>query len=772
VSTVAGVRSYLPWVRQGVVAGLPFEDTLGAGVPARAQVPLELWLNDPQRADPDARIQVPVRLHAAADVAGIDPREVLRVEPRHLSTDFEPNLFPLIEFDRPDLAWLFTPARANAAGRLRPWIVLVVVEQAQATLEHDPTAPLPVLDVSRGELPDLVDSWAWAHAQVTRTADDRADTVAGALRDRPDHTVSRLLCPRRLRPRSAYLACVVPAFAAGGDELAPAWEATGPAGERIRLPVYYQWEFTTGAGGDFEELVRRLQPRELPDGVGAVPLDLTEPGWDLPERPNAAPLPLASALRPAGAPVETERDVDVDLREALRAALAIGGGPDVAPPLYGQWYTRAPGLPSDGGEPHWLRELNLDPRMRVAAGLGTQVVRYEQERLVADAWNQLAEHEAAAQERTRVQLAEEVAAALHDKHLATLTPERRVQLAAPTLAAAPTDADRASRRLLGPGGAIGRRLAATATATAPTATRDAVRATQQLAGRPAREDVEFTPTFPQPTYELLRDWFEGMLLAGLDLVPPNTIALLAVNDRFVEAFLVGLNHEFARELAWRGFPATRRGTMFRRFWDTRDDHAGSIPEIRTWPAASHLGEHLAGSGSDGQLVLLLRSDLLRRYPRATVTAVEAAWTPEGRRVPASGERQPSFRGSSRGEVVFVGFDLDVAEARGGTDPAGPAGWFFIVQEQPLAPRFGFDEPGPNSASAPTNWDDVTWADVDVAAGAYVALGGRLAGTTLPRGSGPNVSWGQDAAHMAAITQQAPFRLAVHASAWLPTAGDG
>jgi hypothetical protein len=767
VSAIPSVRSYLPWVRQGVVAGLPLEDTLGAGVPARAQVPLELWLNDPQRARPDARIQVPLRLHGAADVAGIDSGQVVRVEPRHLSTDFEPNLFALIEFDRPDLPWLFTPARANAAGRLRPWVALVVVEQQQATLEHDPTAPLPVLDAPRGELPDLTDSWAWAHAQVTRLAGDPADTVAVALRDRPDHTVARLLCPRRLRPRTPYLACVVPAFAAGGDELAPAWDASGPADERIRLPVYYHWKFITGAGGDFEELVRRLQPRELPDGVGAVPLDLTAPGWGLPDRPGAAPLPMTAALRRAGAPPETEADVDTDLRETLRGALAGGSGPDVAPPVYGQWYTREPGVPADEGEPHWLRELNLDPRTRVAAGLGTLAVRYEQERLVADAWSQLAEHQAAAQETTRVQLAEEVSAALHDKHLATLAPERLVQLAGPALAAAPAGADRAFRRLLGPGGAIGRRLAAAA----PAAGREALRATQRLADRPATEDVELTPAFPQPAYKLLRDWFEGMLLPGLDLVPPNTIALLAVNERFVEAFLVGLNHELARELVWRGFPTTRRGTSFRHFWDARgDDDAGSIPEIRTWPAASHLGEHLAGSGADGQLVLLLRSDLLRRYPRAAVTAVEAAWTPDGRRVPSNTERQPRFRGTSRGDVVFVGFDLDAAEARGGTDRGGPAGWFFIVQEQPLAPRFGFDEPGLDSGSAPASWDDVTWADVDVAPGAYVALGGQLAATTLPRG-GPDVSWGQDAAHMAAIAQQAPFRLAVHASAWLPAEGE-
>ena len=770
MSAPPSVRSYLPWVRQGIVAGLPVKDTLGPGLPARAHVPLDLWVNDPQRARPEARIQVPLRLHSAGDVAGIDPGQVVRVEPRHLSTDFEPNLFALVELDRPDLPWLFTPARANAAGRLRPWIVLVVVEQARAAVEHDPTAPLPVLDAPLGELPDLAESWAWAHAQVTRLAGGGlSDTVAAVLRDRPDHTVARLLCARRLRPRTAYVACVVPAFAEGGSgELAPAWEATGPADERVRLPVYYYWEFTTGAGGDFEELVRRLQPRALPDGVGVVPLDLTAPGWGLEPRPDVAPLPMTAALRRAGEPPESEDDVDAELRAALREAVAGGGGTDVAPPVYGQWYTREPRVPPDGAEPSWLRELNLDPRTRVAAGLGTLAVRYEQERLVADAWSQLARRGLVARETTRAQLAEEVAAALHDKHLATLAPERLVQLAGPALAAAPANADRAFRRLLGPGGAIGRRLPAPAEGL-----RAAPQAARQLAERPTTEDVEFAPTFPQPTYELLRDWFAGMLLPGLELVPPNSIALLSANERFIEAFLVGLNHELSRELVWRGFPTTRRGTSFRRFWDTRgDETAGSIPEIRTWASASRLGDHLDDGSSGEQLVLLLRSDLLRRFPRAVISAVEATWTADGRRALGGTERLPRFRGTSRGDVVFVGFDLDADEVRGGTDPAGPAGWFFVLEEQPAAPRFGFDEPDGVPASAPASWDDVTWADVDEAPGAYVRLGGPLAGTTLPRGaSAPALSFGQDSAHMAAITQQAPFRLAVHASAWLPAGGD-
>jgi hypothetical protein len=49
----------------------------------------------------------------------------------------------------------------------------------------------------------------------------------------------------------------------------------------------------------------------------------------------------------------------------------------VAPPLYGGFHAAQRTVPS--GRPHWLRELNLDPRYRAAAGLGTRVVQEQQD---------------------------------------------------------------------------------------------------------------------------------------------------------------------------------------------------------------------------------------------------------------------------------------------------------------------------------------------------------------------------------------------------------
>ena len=44
-----------------------------------------------------------------------------------------------------------------------------------------------------------------------------------------------------------------------------------------------------------------------------------------------------------------------------------------------------------------------------------------------------------------------------------------------------------------------------------------------------------------------QDW----LLPGLEHVPPNAITGVEPDVAFIEAYLLGLNHEMGRELLWR-----------------------------------------------------------------------------------------------------------------------------------------------------------------------------------------------------------------------------
>src|SRR5262245_9952952 len=161
---------FLPWVRQGLAAGIRDPETRSPTLAPNVSVNVKLWINQATSPTPD--VSKMARLYGPGDVTGIDRRQVIRTTPAPFATNFEPNFFPAIEFDRPDFPWLFTPLKADANDQLRPWIVLVVVKkQTGVALSFSPGANLPNLEIKdpaspADELPDLAESWAWAHAQV------------------------------------------------------------------------------------------------------------------------------------------------------------------------------------------------------------------------------------------------------------------------------------------------------------------------------------------------------------------------------------------------------------------------------------------------------------------------------------------------------------------------------------------------------------------------------------------------------------------------------
>jgi len=454
---------FLPWVRQGAAAGIQTPDSL-APQPAVVSVSVQLRINN---APPDVTRQV--RLFGPGDVIGIDLQQVVRTEPRHLSTDFEPNYFPAIEFDRPDFPWLFTPAKEGDANKLRPWLCLIVLKKQEGvTIRVDRNLPLPVLDIKSParpdqELPDLNDSWAWVHAQVAGTQ-PQFNALKASLGGDPALTVSRLLCPRRLDPLTEYIACVVPAFEQGRRAglgqpiqapnetaplpLTPAWivkpDPPAKPPDEVMLPVYYQWEFRTGTGGDFESLVGLLKAREIPDSVGKRQIDISEPAFTIqPPTPPGTTLGLEGALKVVGSksddwPSAVRGPFQTALQNILSRAWKVAtdgndqSDPIVGPPVYGCWQAARHVVNVTAPPPlNWLDELNLDPRERVAAAFGTQVVQAEQEDLMASAWEQLGEVQRVNQIRRQAQLGRSVGAVYHTRHFSQFSQDTLLKVLAP-----------------------------------------------------------------------------------------------------------------------------------------------------------------------------------------------------------------------------------------------------------------------------------------------------------------------------------------------------
>lgn len=111
-----------------------------------------------------------------------------------------------------------------------------------------------------------------------------------------------------------------------------------------------------------------------------------------------------------------------------------------------------------------------------------------------------------------------------------------------------------------------------------------------------------------------------------------------------------------------------------------------------------------------------------------------------------------FAGKLDPDIIFAGFDLlDEDINREG-------GWFFLVQEQPTEPRFGFDQP--DDSLAPLNlskWPDANWSHTGVVEGGYLNLGGNPLNNRKLNG----LTFGRNSAHIASICLQQPMRVAVH-----------
>ncbi|GGI03572.1 hypothetical protein [Egicoccus halophilus] len=1058
---------FLPWTRRGMTGQLTEVDT-GGSLPLRATLPVSVRVNG-------TAATADVATYGPGDVTGLDADTIVRTVPERSAVDVAPDEFVAVEFDEPDLPWMFTPAAAGSDQQLRPWLVLVVVRAgAGVSLGLSARAPLPRMVIEApavpdAELPNLTQSWAWAHTQVITGAGDSltASTLAAA-----PSAVSRLLCPRRLEPGVRYHAALVPAFDAGvaaglgvpftGEVLGPAWTLTGRE-DRVVLPMYHHWEFTTGPPGDFESLARRLQATSLPEGVGTARMWLGAAHPALPDlAAEDATVGMEGALRapePGSGDQLGPRHAGwvtrlIDLVDGPAAAVTGGtlaDGEVVAPPVYGSWHAACPTIPASRSGPTWLRELNVDPRHRAAAGLGGEVVRANQEEYVDAAWTQVGEVVEANRLLETSHAMTLVAERLHQRHVAArdafdglvlthaahgrirhagttllasldastapagletrsfqrlasprhpklraasaragrtrsrvdnaaldglsllpvgklpprvsvvpdglvdtvlaahlgsfqelLAPEvanpslleqladvsRTLQTRVKELTSSPVSPPRPRRDLGHVGVLDDHHLAALRLTASPTAdlllaveqlralvhaapgrgdervigvrkvgdavqplaldrfgvvrvegTRDevlriatgrdqplvdvrdaaakvralpdvvapgdpssatvdkplaqaqqvtafardlqvvlarsatavvplpppraeldleAVGAVVVEATRPTpvaqarvderlrigghrfaqfpggtrrvdllRQDRDLAPVMvgpvlDRPLYLDLARLDPGRFLPGAGAIPDDTITLLETNPRFVEAFLVGANHEMNRELLWRRYPTDRRGTPFRRFWDRLDD-GDDIAPIHEWDGRRGLGSH-SGGDADGNLVLLVRGALLRRFPRTVIYAIAA--TADKRIDAVAVPRTPVFAGRVEPDITFVGFDFGVAEARAGH------GTMFVLQEQPSEPRFGLDGETDDTTDMPPTWSDLAWDHVGVQPGAHLDLervpSELRADPSRPLATPPSPSavFGRDAGDMAAITFQRPFRVAVHSSAIL------
>jgi hypothetical protein len=509
-----GTYSFLPWLRQGLANQITAAD--GAeDVKLRATVSVKLDLAGEKigGGSETASVTKPVALFGPGDIVGIEQRAIVRTDPRNWIANFEPNYLPVVEFYDEDFPWRYTPAAADMTKhRLRPWIALIVLAEGEfGDGKNLANRPLPFVEVDDfvNRFPPAAQLWAWAHVHVNRSlaASDTefSSTDMGAvlpklqaiLNENPDLAYSRIVSPRKLAENTAYHAFIMPVFETGrlaGLGLDPAaspnatfcaWQPyqAGTRPEPQSFPYYYRWFFRTSAAGDFETLVRLLQPKPVDKRVGTRDMDVLHPGSNLPGITDAALggiLKLGGALRVPREDFTPEELVEVNkyenwatpyprpFQEALARFIDLGddyaeqSAPDansaagdiaidpeieetdpdplITAPLYGTWHALTKRLlrerngaavvPND----NWVHELNLDPRHRVAAGFGTHVVQDQQEKYMDAAWEQSGKVLDANRRIRFAQLFKEMAWIWRERHLLPLNAantEKSLLLTAP-----------------------------------------------------------------------------------------------------------------------------------------------------------------------------------------------------------------------------------------------------------------------------------------------------------------------------------------------------
>jgi hypothetical protein len=293
---------------------------------------------------------------------------------------------------------------------------------------------------------------------------------------------------------------------------------------------------------------------------------------------------------------------------------------------------------------------------------------------------------------------------------------------------------------------------------------------QSAAGTTQRLDpVLAYPTFSVPTYELLQEFSLERMVPKISGLKQNSVFVMETNPIFVEVFLAALNHEMGTELLWRGYRTDRKGSYFRRFWDRVDTNGDPIPDVKkihTW--SNGLGQNGGSETQGSDPVLLIRGDLLWKYPNTLIYAVKAQMQTDGQpKLPQVKDPiLPIFRGDLGEDLVYLCYPIDLEKKH-----SWDAGHYFVFEE-PSYERYGMDAPGTASGLLGGNPIDVTWSDLrwdhtGVNEGCYIQVHDP---PNLQPVSGP--AWGESSAAFAQILYQRPVRVYIHQSELLPREWEG
>lgn len=304
------------------------------------------------------------------------------------------------------------------------------------------------------------------------------------------------------------------------------------------------------------------------------------------------------------------------------------------------------------------------------------------------------------------------------------------------------------------------------------------------------------PKIKIPMYEELAKLSPDWIMPGLGDIEMNSINILKVNQKYLEAYMLGLNYEMGRELMWRGYPTDQRGTYFSFFWGYNDsienliveneeeqiynlENYRDIEDIHKWRTIpgfvsplKKLGTNSARAAGPSLLVLTIRGELLRKYPGTVIYLQKAEFidNDQPRKVVPDTEVYPVFTGKVNPDIYLLGFPMDADTLRGtGFGADKDPGYYVIFQERVTEIRFGADEEG--SPTTIASWDDVNWSHIksEPDQDGFIEFGRTI--KIVPETNNPDgITWNWNSATAAYALHQSPVKLNVHADGLIPKPG--
>lgn len=267
------------------------------------------------------------------------------------------------------------------------------------------------------------------------------------------------------------------------------------------------------------------------------------------------------------------------------------------------------------------------------------------------------------------------------------------------------------------------------------------------------------PVWPYPIIPELFALDPATLSPGLTNLPEGGVMALNFDAAAIDAVVLGANTEVLRELRWRGVPHDPLTSPVRRVFPAPSHTSKLSPDtipLRLWEAERPLGE---GRSSKINFVVLIRSQLFRKYPETVILLVEASWDLDKnqRELNLDQTYLPEIMGQLGDDITYVGFSQDRLDMVGDPDPAvNRPGGFLVFKQPDDGLTFGLnddvdDDPAHRSLNS---WNEVSWSDLPDPEIQATGLTATV--------SGP-LKWGENSATMAAILVERRVTVALHVS---------